>query len=180
MYLRPDVHRWHVRQSYTSLSASSSSVPSSITIPIAIVSVVVVLILAMGIGRCLSKAQRSTHVAPRPVVQAPPGSRLGPVTAEILAGMQTRAQGSTYVAPRPVVHAPPGSRLGPVTAEILAGLHRQAGPVTRAPASSSAPAGDEDPAPAYANSTPRTVVIYRDAGGVEVTPVELPPPYASI
>lgn len=42
---------------------------------------------------CNLVAQDSTYVSPRSVVWAPPGSRLGPVTSEILAGMGS--QGGT-------------------------------------------------------------------------------------
>jgi len=88
----PDVpfraHRWHARQSTTTSSSSSTS--NDITTFIVIFAIVFVFALCASVVRCLKRAQlqRLSHVAPRPVVQAPPGSRRGPVVAEILAVIQ--------------------------------------------------------------------------------------------
>ncbi|KAF8549625.1 hypothetical protein OG21DRAFT_1500310 [Imleria badia] len=178
--LHPDVHRWPPRQSSTSVSTSSSGLPSSITTAIAIIAVVVVLTVAWHTLRCQCKrkAQRATRVASRPGVQAPPGSQLEPIIAEILAATLSQAGAAARA---PASSCPPayGDAQDPARVTDL--------PSQPAPSlTNNLPAANDDyrtrttlgAGVTQVDSSTRTSVTHQDALDDDAAPVELPPPYS--
>ncbi|KAI9458223.1 hypothetical protein HD554DRAFT_2042139 [Boletus coccyginus] len=85
----PNVHHWHARQSTSGLSSSTFDTVFGASIPTLFV-LSLIMCVVWRVKRA-KRVQRSSRVAPRPVVHAPLGSGFGPVIAGILIGTRAGA-----------------------------------------------------------------------------------------